>query len=274
MVTLRSVREARTKGRTAERYVLPVVISRAVSVYLTYVFIRLRVRPDEITFASMGLEFAAAASFVAGLPLLGAVLFLVAFLFDCSDGEVARVVGRTNHGAALDTMGADTFYAVSLTSIGYYLFSAGLSVGPLEPRHALIAGAGTSAAILLTRVIEIRSAAVRNRAGDRAAPAVPVDESRSRLSIGQRVLRTYRNRAVRLNLFAGPGITFIVLALVASGAEEWISAYLMVLAAYHFPNLGLSFAAVYWTYARRGAPSDPVPEGDAEERESSPGLNP
>ena len=270
MVTLRRVREARPKGRGAERYVLPVVICRALSLYLSYLFIRLRVRPDEITFAGIGLQFAAGASFVAGLPLLGAVLFQVAFLLDCSDGDVARVVGRTRHGAALDTMGADTFYAVSLPSIGYYLFSEGLSVGPLEPHHALLAGAGTSAAILLTRIIEIRSASVRHRTGDRAAPAAPGDEvSRSRPSIGQRVLRTYRNWTMRQNLFAGPGITFIVLVLVASGAEEWLSAYLMFLAAYHIPNLGLSFAAVYWTYARRGAPPDPLTEDATEAIESA-----
>jgi hypothetical protein len=66
-----------------------VVLCSPISVYLTYLLVRLSVKPDEITFTSIAMQFAAAAAFVLGAPLAGAIVFQVSFLLDCSDGKVA-----------------------------------------------------------------------------------------------------------------------------------------------------------------------------------------
>jgi len=68
----------------------------------------LGLRPDTVTWLSMGLGVAAAAAFAVGLTAwsaLGAALLYLAFVLDCVDGQLARTIRRFSaRGAWLDAM--------------------------------------------------------------------------------------------------------------------------------------------------------------------------
>src|SRR5581483_7649802 len=69
------------------------------------VLFRLRLRPNHLTLAGLGVSLLAAAAFVAGRTRLAGVLLLLAGLFDFFDGSLARVSGQvTPFGAFLDSV--------------------------------------------------------------------------------------------------------------------------------------------------------------------------
>lgn len=92
---------------------------RKVSIYLTWLFVRARVRANTVTLAMALVGIAGAAYFAAGGivgPLLGVVLIQLYLVLDCSDGELARWQAST---------GATGIY---LDRLGHYLVEATLFV--------------------------------------------------------------------------------------------------------------------------------------------------
>ena len=70
-----------------------------------HLLFRLRLRPNHLTLCGLGVSLLAAASFVAGRTRTAGVLLLLAGLFDCFDGSLARVSGQsTPFGAFLDSV--------------------------------------------------------------------------------------------------------------------------------------------------------------------------
>lgn len=92
---------------------------RRLSPYATRLFLRLGLSPDAVTwlFVVTGLGAAALLCLDGVLPVVGAVLLIqLQILLDCSDGEVARWLGRSSpRGIYLDR-------------IGHYLTEAGLPI--------------------------------------------------------------------------------------------------------------------------------------------------
>ena len=61
------------------------------------------ITPTMVTLLSGALGFASVGAFLTQHPIWGAILFEAHFFFDCIDGKLARIQGRTSHfGAALD----------------------------------------------------------------------------------------------------------------------------------------------------------------------------
>jgi soluble lytic murein transglycosylase len=70
-----------------------------------HLLFRLRLRPNHLTLAGLGVSFVAAAAFMTGRTRLGGVLLLLAGLFDFFDGSLARASGQvTPFGAFLDSV--------------------------------------------------------------------------------------------------------------------------------------------------------------------------
>lgn len=66
---------------------------------------RLRVRPDTLTLASLGMAVAAAVSFAEGYLAVGGLAFLASGLLDTLDGRLARATGTASaRGAFLDSI--------------------------------------------------------------------------------------------------------------------------------------------------------------------------
>ncbi|MDX6274481.1 MAG: hypothetical protein QOJ92_1691 [Frankiales bacterium] len=84
-------------------------VVRKASRHLTRLALRLGLRPNEVTVASMVVAIAAAALFARGewaTTVAAAVLLQLSLVIDCVDGEVARYTGRfTAVGAWLDGVG-------------------------------------------------------------------------------------------------------------------------------------------------------------------------
>jgi CDP-diacylglycerol---glycerol-3-phosphate 3-phosphatidyltransferase len=67
--------------------------------------LRARVQPNQLTILGLGVSVAAAHAFFQGRPRTGALLLVVAGLFDFFDGSLARLAGRESaFGAFLDSV--------------------------------------------------------------------------------------------------------------------------------------------------------------------------
>ncbi|WP_188930248.1 CDP-alcohol phosphatidyltransferase family protein [Puia dinghuensis] len=86
---------------------------RFFSIYFSYVFIRMKIQPNHITFlwlvAIAGASFSFSLGNWWGHQIVGALLILLGYTFDCSDGEVARVTKTYSKiGVYLDTIAHST----------------------------------------------------------------------------------------------------------------------------------------------------------------------
>src|SRR5947207_9823103 len=70
-----------------------------------YALFRLHLRPNHLTLAGLGVSLLAASAFVAGRTRSAGFLLILAGLFDCCDGSLARASGQvTPFGAFLDSV--------------------------------------------------------------------------------------------------------------------------------------------------------------------------
>ena len=101
----------------------PLPIVRKVSSVITRLILPLPIGPNSITAASLGAGLIAAWTFSFGshaLILIGAILFLVCYLLDNVDGEVARAKDqRTEFGAHFDTFVDWIVHAAFFLGVGW-----------------------------------------------------------------------------------------------------------------------------------------------------------
>lgn len=125
------------------------VYMRRVSVYATWVLVRLGVPANVVTFGMALVGLIGAAAFSGqGVwwPLAGALLIQLYLLLDCSDGEIARWSNTTGPtGVFLDRLG---HYVVE----GALLIAAGLRAGEGANEGWTIAGMAAALLALLTKV--------------------------------------------------------------------------------------------------------------------------
>lgn len=101
-------------------------VTRRVSIYLSWWLSRkTRVTPNLLTFCGILCGLAAAASYMVGTSgtmLLGCILYQLAYLFDCVDGEVARIKGLTSRSGVWLDLGLNYALYFSFFGIVYGLF--------------------------------------------------------------------------------------------------------------------------------------------------------
>ncbi len=106
---------------------------------------RLRLRPNHLTVAGLGVSLLAAAAFVTGQTRTGGVLLLLAGLFDFFDGSLARASGQvTPFGAFLDSV-IDR-YSDIVVLLGIVVFFAQLP----HARGAIVAMAGLVGSVMVS----------------------------------------------------------------------------------------------------------------------------
>ncbi len=142
-------------------------VVRKVARYVTAAALRMGLRPDAITLASLVVGLGAAAAFAVGswwAMLTGAVLLQVSLVLDCVDGEVARYTLRfSGFGAWLDGV------ADRVKELAVY---AGLAVGATGAGADPWLLAGAAMAVLVTRHHVDFGFAVRQSAGAVTGAAV------------------------------------------------------------------------------------------------------
>ncbi|MGH7325736.1 MAG: transglycosylase SLT domain-containing protein [Candidatus Rokuibacteriota bacterium] len=106
---------------------------------------RLRLRPNHLTVAGLGVSLLAAAAFVTGRTRTGGVLLLLAGLFDFFDGSLARASGQvTPFGAFLDSV-IDR-YSDIVVLLGIVVFFAQMP----HARGAIVAMAGLVGSVMVS----------------------------------------------------------------------------------------------------------------------------
>jgi phosphatidylglycerophosphate synthase len=116
-------------------------IIRRFSVPLSSRLVRLGARPTQVTLGGLGLAVASAACLAYGsygAGLLGAGLYYTSMIFDCSDGEVARLTVRDSAGGAwLETV---VDYATYFLVLGALTLAVGGRPGADRYRVAALMG--------------------------------------------------------------------------------------------------------------------------------------
>lgn len=106
---------------------------------------RLRLRPNHLTLAGLGVSLLAAAAFVTGRVRTGGVLLMFAGLFDFFDGSLARASGQvTPFGSFLDSV-IDR-YSDLVVLLGIVVLFAGMA----HTRGAIVAMAGLVGSVMVS----------------------------------------------------------------------------------------------------------------------------
>ena len=110
-------------------------ISRNISIRLVPIFIRMNIAPNPITVASIIVGIAACVMFAAGSPWWifgGSLLFVLSYMLDCCDGDVARFCHmQSKAGYYLDMVGSAFVNPLMFASLG-----VGVYLGTNEFRPA------------------------------------------------------------------------------------------------------------------------------------------
>jgi phosphatidylglycerophosphate synthase len=143
------------------------LLNRPVSTRISMALAPLRIHPDVVSWAALGLGVVAAWLLAHGHPLAGALAVHLTSVLDGVDGELARLQGRERpSGALLDGV---------LDRVTDVAIAAGLGVwaverGGLDPGVGVVLTAGATAASLLSMATKDRIAALGLRRGSERGP--------------------------------------------------------------------------------------------------------
>ncbi len=135
--------------------------NRPVSKPFTKLFLKWNLTPNAITLLSMGIGFVAAGCFALGNytgGVIGALIFQLAAVVDCCDGEVARMTfAESEFGAKLDMIGDNVVHMAIFAgmALGLYFHQGAESWLPLGLGTAAIIGNGLSL-VMVTKAQKIR----------------------------------------------------------------------------------------------------------------------
>ena len=150
-------------SRSSEEHWAGRLYMRRLSIYVTWLAIRLGLSPNSLTAAMIvvGLLAGVVLATVAGVggALTAALLIQTYLLLDCSDGEVARWTSRTSvKGVYLDRLG---HYLVE----GGLLIGLGIAASDESGESWLALGLAGAIGVIMTKVVADLVAASRARSG-------------------------------------------------------------------------------------------------------------
>ncbi|MBI2108815.1 MAG: hypothetical protein HYT93_01355 [Parcubacteria group bacterium] len=239
--------------RLAERFVPINIITKALSPYSAFIFLNLGISADVVTFLSLVAIITSAILFILGYAIAGIIGIFIFGVLDSTDGDVARVHGRTTYGGALDALGADFFYTFIPSSIGYLLFSKGVTVGPLSPEIIFIAAISASLFFLLYRTINIKRINFlmgHHRGDDMETASFVRKEAGRSMSVFFHMAKLYRHVLIKDNFFSEPGLILWFSIFVLFGKWEFLAGYLLLILLYNFGFLVSNFIKMYITFLR------------------------
>ena len=109
--------------RKIEIYMPWVIIQRIISLPFLGLSIFLKISPNFISLISIFLIFIASFLIVLDFLVFGILALTLAVIFDCVDGELARVSKKTSIlGERLEFLGSDIFTMIGIPSIAIWLF--------------------------------------------------------------------------------------------------------------------------------------------------------
>lgn len=117
-----SIKALRAKTQTVHAGDPSVVLIRAVSIYLTWVGIKLRLTANQVSVANIGISIAIGALFLFGTPaayIFAAALMVLGMILDSVDGELARYWEQSSlTGLLLDRLNSAFVYPFTFFGMG------------------------------------------------------------------------------------------------------------------------------------------------------------
>ncbi len=82
--------ELRSKCRRQSDYIITLFITNEVSLFITWILLKTRVTPNQVTIASLLCGVLCGLSYWAGWFIIGSFFLFMSHTFDCTDGNLAR----------------------------------------------------------------------------------------------------------------------------------------------------------------------------------------
>lgn len=126
------------------------LITRRLSALATWALLRVfpGIQPSTVTFLSLALAFVAAGLFLQSdyaYRVIGVLVLQLSFVFDCSDGEIARLTGRkTKFGAFFDSCSDRLKETLLFSVLAYHLYAESA-----DTQFLLIGGAAAIGMLLV-----------------------------------------------------------------------------------------------------------------------------
>jgi 1L-myo-inositol 1-phosphate cytidylyltransferase / CDP-L-myo-inositol myo-inositolphosphotransferase len=196
--------------------------NRAVSAQLSRIFLFLRLSPNAVTMVATAVGLFAAAAFSTGsytAGIAGALLFQLAAIVDCCDGEIARLTfTESPFGERLDILTDNIVHMAIFAGIGLGAFVAqgGWQNAAPRPWLPLALGGAAVFANVMSLWLVTRAKAIRNRQGWRN----PEQAARAEFILKNMASRDF---SVILLFFAAIGKLTWFLWITAIGANVfWV----------------------------------------------------
>ena len=115
--------DLRSKCKRQSDYIITLLITNEVSLVITWVLMKTRVTPNQITMASLLCGVICGLSYWAGWFFTGSFFLFMSHVFDCTDGNLARAKEIFSpFGRWLDSIGDKTADVFLFLGIGLYFF--------------------------------------------------------------------------------------------------------------------------------------------------------
>lgn len=114
--------EVRTACKRQSDYIITLFITNEVSLVLTWLLVKTRITPNQVTTASIISGFGCALAYSFGYFIVGSFLLFVSHVLDCTDGNLARAKSEFSPiGKWLDMTGDRISEAAIFVGVGIYL---------------------------------------------------------------------------------------------------------------------------------------------------------
>jgi len=143
------------------------ILIRELSFYVAWLAVRLNISAFTVSFLSLLMPLAAMFFWLTANPLPAIVLLNLWLLFDCADGNVARVTGGSRMGDFVDATSGYMILGFAFLGLGAYLDSVQTPFPLAGMQGYTLLGAIVSILNILTRLYYQKYANVLNRSESR-----------------------------------------------------------------------------------------------------------
>jgi phosphatidylglycerophosphate synthase len=117
--------ELRIKCKRQSDYIITMFVTNELSLILTWILIKTRLTPNQVTVASIICGFGCALCYAFGKFLIGSILLFFSHVLDCTDGNLARAKSNfSTTGKYLDMFGDRICEACLLAGVAVYFHSS------------------------------------------------------------------------------------------------------------------------------------------------------
>jgi phosphatidylglycerophosphate synthase len=117
--------ELQKKCKRESDYIITLFITNNISLLLTWVLVKTRVTPNQVTIASIVSGLLCGLCYASGWFIIGSIFLFISHILDCTDGNLARITEIFSPlGKWLDMFSDRFVEAIVFISVSIYFFKA------------------------------------------------------------------------------------------------------------------------------------------------------